>query len=256
MTSAIEKARRFRALHLKGDPLVLFNIWDPGTAAIVASAGAKAIATGSKPVASAFGYEDGEQMPLDLALDNIRRIVASVDLPVTMDLEGGYGVNVETVAQTVSRAIEAGAVGFNFEDQIVGTADLYETGVQAKRVAATVRAVAGSGVPAFCNARTDIFLKAPREAHDGALLDKAIERAKAYADAGADGFFAPGLADEGLIGRLVEAVSLPVNIIALPGVPSKEKLASLGVARISWGPVPWRRMAAWLEAEARAAIGT
>lgn len=254
MTSQADKARTFHALHVKGDPVVLYNIWDPGTARIVAGAGAKALATGSAPVAMAFGYADGEKMPLDLALDNIRRIVAATDLPVTMDLEGGYGVDTGTVAASVSRAIEAGAIGFNFEDQIVGTANLHDIAVQSKRVAAAVAAVKASGVTAFVNARTDLFLKAAREAHDDALVGHAVERAKAYADAGADGFFAPGMADERLIGRLVEAVALPVNIIALPGVPPKERLAALGVARISWGPVPWRKMAAWLEAEAKAAF--
>jgi 2-methylisocitrate lyase-like PEP mutase family enzyme len=254
MTSQAERARIFHALHVKGDPVVLYNIWDPGTAQIVAGAGAKALATGSHPVASAFGFPDGEKIPLELALDNFRRIVAVTDLPVTMDLEGGYGVDVGTVAATVSKAIEAGAIGFNFEDQIVGTSNLHDIPVQSKRVAAAVEAVKSSGIAAFVNARTDLFLKTARDAHDDALVDKAIERAKAFADAGADGFFAPGMADERLIARLVEAVSLPVNIIALPGVPPKEKLAALGVARISWGPVPWRKMAAWLEAEAKAAF--
>lgn len=254
MTTQAERARTFRALHVKGDPVVLYNIWDPGTAKIVAGAGAKALATGSHPVASAFGFADGEKMPLDLALENFRRIVAATDLPVTMDLESGYGIDTATVAASVSKAIAAGAVGFNFEDQIVGTANLHDIAVQSTRVAAAVAAVKSSGIPAFVNARTDLFIKAPRETHDDALVDKAVERAKAYADVGADGFFAPGLADERLIGKLVEAVSLPVNIIALPGVPPKETLASLGVARISWGPVPWRKMAVWLEAEARAAF--
>ena len=102
---------------------MLYNIWDPGTAKIVAGAGAKALATGSHPVASAFGFPDGEKMPLELALENFRRIVAATDLPVTMDLESGYGIDTATVAASVSKAIAAGAVGFNFEDQIVGTAN-------------------------------------------------------------------------------------------------------------------------------------
>lgn len=254
MTSQAEKARAFKALHVKGDPVVLFNIWDPGTAKIVAGAGAKALATGSKPVATAFGYEDGEKIPLDLALDNFRRIVAATDLPVTMDLEGGYGVSPEAVAETVRRAIEAGAVGFNFEDQVVGGSGLHALDVQAERVRAAVDAVRASGVPAFVNARTDLFLKASPDAHDAALVAQAVERAKAYEQAGADGFFAPGLADDGLIGRLVEDVALPVNIIALPNVPPRTRLAELGVARISYGPVPWRRMAAWLEEQANAAM--
>lgn len=254
MTSQADHARTLRSLHVKGDPVVLFNIWDPGSAKIVAQAGAKAIATGSSPVASAFGFTDGENIPIDLALDNIRRIAAAVDLPVTMDLEGGYGIRPETVAKSVSRAIEAGAVGVNFEDQVVGGDGLHDLPLQIERVAAAAEAIRASGIPAFLNARTDLFLKAKPEAHDDALVNQAIERAAAYAEAGADGFFAPGLADERLIGRLVEAVALPVNIIALPHVPPKARLAALGVARISYGPVPWRRMAAWLEGEARAAL--
>lgn len=254
MTDSMTKANVFKALHVKGDPLVLYNIWDAGTARIVAAAGAKAVATGSKPVASALGYEDGENVPLSLALENISRVVAAVDLPVTMDIEGGYGPRPEDVAATVGKVIAAGAVGYNLEDQVIGGSGLHETSAQATRIAAGVAAAREAGIPIFCNARTDLFLKTPRESHDAALVDQAVERAKAYADAGSDGFFAPGIADEALIGRLVEAIDVPVNIIALPGVPARRVLAGLGVARISWGPVPWRKMASWLEEEARAAI--
>lgn len=252
-TAQIERARALHALHVKGDPVVLFNIWDPGSAKIVAAAGARAIATGSWPVAAAFGYPDGEKIPLDIAMDNAKRIVAAVELPVTVDLEGGYGIEPTIVTQTVAGAILAGAAGFNFEDQVVGGSGLHDVSVQVERIAGAVAAVEDSGIPAFINARTDTFLKAKPDEHAD-LLDSAIERARAYEQAGAHGFFAPGLADEALIGRLVEAVSLPVNIIALPHVPPKKRLAELGVARISYGPVPWRRMAAWLENEARQAI--
>lgn len=254
MTSQIEKAEAFHALHVKGNPVVLYNAWDPGSAAIIAKAGAKAIATGSWPVAAAFGFADGEKIPLDLALDNIRRIVAAVDLPVTMDLEGGYGVEPKTVARTVTRALEAGAIGFNFEDQIVGGSGLHDIAFQAERISAVAEAVKASGIPAFINARTDIFLKAKHDEHSDAHVDAAIERAQAYEKAGAHGFFAPGLGVEKLIGRLCKAVALPVNIIALAHVPAKAKLAELGVARISYGPVPYRQMAEWLEAKARAAF--
>ena len=252
-TTQIERALAFHALHVKGDPVVLFNIWDPGSAKIVAAARAKAIATGSWPVAAAFGYPDGEKIPLDIAMDNARRIVAAVELPVTVDLEGGYGIEPTIVTQTVASAIAAGAVGFNFEDQVVGGSGLHDVSVQVERIAGAVAAVAESAIPAFINARTDMFLQAKPDEHAG-LLDSAIERARAYEQAGAHGFFAPGLADETLIGRLIEAVSLPVNIIALAHVPPKKRLAELGVARISYGPIPWRRMATWLENEARQAI--
>lgn len=254
MTEQIERARAFHSLHASGNPIVLYNAWDPGSAKIVEKAGAKAIATGSWPVAAAFGYADGEKIPLELALDNIRRIVGAVDLPVTMDLEGGYGIEPETVARTVTRAVQAGAIGFNFEDQIVGGTGLHDIALQVKRIEAAAAAVKASGIPAFLNARTDIFLKAKPDTHDKALLDQAIERAHAYERAGANGFFAPGLGDESLIEALCKAIALPVNIIALAHVPPRQRLAELGVARISHGPVPYRQMAEWLEAKARLAI--
>lgn len=171
MTEQIEHARTFHSLHVRGNPIVLYNAWDTGSAKIVEKAGAKAIATGSWPVAAAFGYADGEKIPLELALDNIKRIVGSVDLPVTMDLEGGYGVDPEIVARTVTLALRAGAIGFNFEDQIVGGSGLHDISVQVKRIEAAAAAVKASGIPAFINARTDIFLKAKPDAHDDVLLD-------------------------------------------------------------------------------------
>jgi 2-methylisocitrate lyase-like PEP mutase family enzyme len=254
MSDQIQRTRDFHQLHVKGEPLVLYNCWDPGSAKIIAAAGAKAIATGSWPVAAAFGFADGENIPLDLALGNISRIVAAVDLPVTMDIEGGYGIEPEKVAQTVKQTIEAGAIGFNFEDQIVGGQGLHSIDMQTKRIAAAVAAVSASGIPAFVNARTDLFLKAKPETHDMALLDQVIERAKAYEQAGANGFFVPGLGDAALIQKLTDSTSLKVNIMAFPHVPPRTELANLGVARISHGPIPWRKMAACLEAEARAAI--
>lgn len=254
MPSNDAAVRTFHELHVKGDPLILFNIWDPGSARAVAGAGAKALATGSWPVAEAHGFPDGEQIPVEMAMDNLRRIVSAVDLPVSADLEGGYGAAPEAVASTVSAACTAGAAGFNFEDQIVGGEGLYDIADQVPRISAARGAADTSGEPAFINARTDLFLKAKPDAHDQAMLDEAVDRAKAYAKAGANGFFAPGLADEGLIGRLCDASPLPVNIIALPHVPDAKTLAGLGVARISYGPVPFRRMTQWLEEEARQAL--
>jgi len=229
-----EKAAAFHALHVKGDPVILFNIWDPGSTKAVEAEGAKALATGSAPVAMAFGFADGEKIPLDL--------------------EGGYGADVATITASIQAGLKAGAVGFNFEDQIVGGQGLYEIGPQAERVAAVRKACDDQGIAAFVNARTDIFLKAKPDTHSDAMLDDAIARGKAYADVGADGFFAPGLKDEAMIERLCREVSLPVNIIALPGTPPNEKLASLGVARISYGPVPYRQMMKALGEAARLAL--
>ena len=242
MSEHQENISLFRSLHKPGSPIILYNIWDAGSAKAVASSGAKALATGSAPVAMAQGFSDGEQMPLDIALGNIRRIIAAVDLPVTMDLEGGYGTETDAVAKTVSRAVATGIVGFNFEDQIIGGDGLYDINTQTARIKSARNAANLDSVSPFINARTDIFLKAKPDTHNEAMLDDAIERAHAYEQAGADGFFAPGLADEKLIATLCEKINLPVNIIALPNVPPNDKLSALGVARISYGPVPYRQM--------------
>ena len=203
----VERADNFRRMHIKGDPLVLFNIWDAGSARIVASAGAKAIATGSWSVAAAQGFRDGQTLPLTVALENLARIVASVSLPVTIDLEAGYGDAPAVVADTVSRAIAAGAIGFNLEDQVIGADGLYSIKDQSRRIDAARHAANHTGVSAFINARTDLFLKTAAERHDERMVDAALERAKAYADAGASGLFVPGLVDEGLL----RACAMPVR---------------------------------------------
>lgn len=244
----MNKAQQFKKLHVKGKPLILFNIWDAGTAKAVEKSGAKAIATGSAPVAFANGFVDGEVIPLDLVIANIERISLATNLPLTVDLEGGYGKDVEIVAETVIRAVEAGAIGFNFEDQIVGATELYDISVQSKRISAARRA---AKIDIFLNSRTDLFLKTAPEAHNELLLNAAIERSKAYEQAGADGFFAPGLADERLIERLCLASPIPINIIALPHVPENKILTKLGVSRISYGPVPYRKMITWFELMAK-----
>ncbi|MEP0521325.1 MAG: isocitrate lyase/phosphoenolpyruvate mutase family protein [Hyphomicrobiales bacterium] len=255
MTLQSERAEIFRNLHIKGKPVILFNIWDAGSATTVAGAGAHAIATGSAPVAMANGFTDGEKIPMSSALENATRIVNAVNLPVTLDFEGAYSAEPKGIATNVSKALQTGIVGFNFEDQIVGEAGLYDIGVQSQRVAAMRSACQSEGIDAFINARTDIFLKAKADTHSDAMLDEAITRGKAYEDSGASGFFVPGLVDEALIEKLCEQVTLPVNIIALPGAPSNARLADLGVARISYGPVPYRKMVSWMTEEAKKVLG-
>ena len=225
----------FAALHRPGDPLILFNAWDAGSARVVAEAGAKAIATGSASVAGAHGFADAETLPLELALANAERVVRAVDLPVTIDFEGGYAVEPAALAANFSRLAETGAVGCNFEDQRVGGEGLHPMALQAERIRA---ARAGAGPAFFINARTDLFLKT--RAHDEALVAEALERAHAYAGAGANGLFVPGLADLGLLARLCESSPLPVNFMAFPGAPSAAQVAAAGVARISHGPFPWK----------------
>jgi len=228
----------FLELHRPGDPLILFNAWDAGSARAVAEAGAPAIATGSWSVAAAHGFGDGEALPLALALANAERIVAAVDVPVTIDFEGAYAGAPDAVWRSAAQLGETGAVGCNFEDRFVGGDGLYPLSAQADRIAAMRDATAPFF---FINARTDIFLKTPPEEH-AERLGEAVERAHAYAEAGASGFFAPGLVDRDLIARLCERVPLPVNIMAMPGAPTVTVLAMAGVARISHGPGPYRQM--------------
>jgi 2-methylisocitrate lyase-like PEP mutase family enzyme len=253
-TDQHDAAHRFHALHVRGKPLVLFNAWDAGSARAVADAGAQAIATGSWSVAAANGFADGEQLPFALALDNLRRIVAAVALPVTVDLESGYGDAPEVVAATVTMALDAGAIGCNLEDSFPADGSLRDVADQVARLEAARRAADAVGVACFINARTDVFFQAPAKAHDMAMVDAALERAHAYAAAGASGLFVPGVIAEPLIARVVEGSPLPVNIMAMTGVPDRKRLAELGVARISHGPGPYRGAMRWLTEAAREAM--
>jgi methylisocitrate lyase len=249
-----DKAKQFQSLHVPGQPLVLFNAWDAGSARAVADAGARAIGTGSWSVAAANGFADGEKLPFALALDNLRRMVAAVELPVTIDIESGYGDAPEAVAATVTAALEAGAIGCNLEDSFPADGRLREVQDQAARLVAARRAADGAGVAMYLNARTDVFFQKPADAHDMAMVEAALERARAYADAGASGLFVPGVIAEALIARLAEASPLPVNIMLMPGVPARARLAELGVARISHGPGPYLGAMRWLTDAARAAM--
>ncbi|WP_420433185.1 isocitrate lyase/PEP mutase family protein [Hyphobacterium sp.] len=238
MTQA-EKAQAFHALHRSGEPLVLYNIWDAGSAQAVAEAGAKAIATGSWSVAAAQGYPDGEKLPLDRLLRTAKQITSAVDLPVTIDFEGGYAREPEFLADNAAKLIAAGAIGCNFEDQIVGGDGLYSQEDQAHRIAA-IRATADeAGIPLFINARTDVFLKSDSPQHAG-LMKEATDRCDVYAEAGASGYFVPGLTDPDLIAQMCEHTKLPVNAYMKKGAPSIAEMAKLGVARISHGPGPYR----------------
>lgn len=254
MTSQNDTARLFHSLHVRGEPLVLFNAWDAGSARAVAGAGARAIATGSWSVAAANGFADGEKLPFAFSLDNLRRIVAAVEQPVTIDLESGYGEAPGDVAATIAAALRAGAIGCNLEDSFPADGSLRDAHDQVARLAAARQAAQDASVAMYINARTDVFFQKPAEAHDMAMVDAALQRAQAYADAGASGLFVPGVVAEPLIARLAEASPLPVNIMVMPGVPSRARLAELGVARISHGPGPYRGAMQWLTEAAKAAM--
>ena len=246
----MSKFETFAALHVPGNPVVLYNIWDVGSALAVVAAGAKALATGSHPVGDASGFGDAHQVPLDFVFANASRIVSAVDpLPLTVDFEGAYSTDPEEAGRNVADLKQSGAVGCNFEDQVVGGEGIHPLDEQVRRIAA-IRAAVGSDF--FINARTDLFIKI--EQRDDALVDQVIERGKAFADAGASGFFVPRLSDSRQIERIVREVPLPLNVIAFPGAPPKAEWAAAGVARISHGPFPHRALMAQLTEMASAAI--
>jgi 2-methylisocitrate lyase-like PEP mutase family enzyme len=252
-TGQEQKANDFRALHVPGQPLILFNVWDAGSAKAVSAGGAKAIATSSWSVANANGFGDGEQFPLALAIDNLRRIVSSMNLPVTVDLESGYGDTPEAISKTIALAIDAGAVGCNLEDSFPANGKLREVRDQVERIRSARQAANSAGTDFFINARTDVFFQNPPEQHGDSMLAQAIERARAYAEAGADGLFAPGLANIDLIARLAKESPLPLNIMVSDTTPAMRVLAEHGVARVSFGPRPYLIVMKSLEEAARSA---
>src|SRR6185437_3468135 len=249
-----EKAELFRSLHVKGSPVILFNIWDAGSARTLAQAGAKAIATGSWSVAAAHGFDDGETIPLELVLANIKRIADSVSLPVTLDFETGYATDLSVLKDNIRNVIAAGAVGINFEDRIIGADALQTIEDQSARIRAIRDAAEATGIPIYINARTDVFLETYPAKHDEGQLEEALERAAGDAEAGASGLFAPGLRDPELIEKLCERTHLPVNILVLPDTPPTKTMAQLGVARISYGGAPYRQMSAALTEAAQKAF--
>jgi 2-methylisocitrate lyase-like PEP mutase family enzyme len=248
----ISKASAFGALHTPGKPLILYNVWDCGSAKAVSEAGARALATGSWSVAAAQGYADGQQLPLERLLELVRQMTAQATLPLSVDFEGGYAHDAADVAQNVAALIDCGAVGINFEDQMVGKSGLYSVQAQCERLAAIAAIAKIKALPLFINARTDIFLKATDPATHAGLLDQAVERCVAYQEAGASGFFAPGLKDPDLIGALCQRSKLPVNIMTGPNGLANAKLAQLGVSRISYGPNSYRALMQNLQETARA----
>jgi 2-methylisocitrate lyase-like PEP mutase family enzyme len=231
-TDLVTQAERLRELHHGPAPLVLPNVWDVASALAVERAGAAAIATTSSGVAASLGYPDGEAIPVDEMLAAIGRIAAAVSLPVTADLEAGYGLD---PAALVAGLLDAGAVGLNLEDtdRSGDLASLTETDVQARRIAAIRRAATDGGVQVVINARIDTFLRGSGSM--AARVDEAIQRGRAYFAVGADCVFPIMLAEEDAIGRIVRELEAPVNVLIIPGVLSLSRLAELGVRRISVG---------------------
>lgn len=228
MVDTASKASAFLALHQAPELLTVVNVWDVITARVVADVeGTRALATASHSIAASLGYEDGENIPVELMLEAVGRIVAATELPVTADLEGGYG----DPAGTIRRAIDLGVVGANIEDQMRPVAEA------ASNVEAIMAVAAEAGVPDFVlNARTDTFLRAG-DRDRGDVLADAVERGRAFLDAGAPVVFVPGLLSEDEIAALVEAYGPQrLTTIAVPGSVPLARQQELGVARVSYGP--------------------
>ena len=239
-----EKSILFAQMHRKGQPLLLYNIWDAGSALAVVSTekktGATALATSSWAVAAAHGFEDGQLMPRDFMLAITQRIAACVTVPVTADFEGGYAVSPLDIEGSTAALLATGIAGLNFEDQVVGGAGLYSISTQVPRIAAVRAACLRASVPTFINARTDLFLQQVDNGQHAGLIEQAIASARAYQDAGADGFFVPGLKDKRLIGRLCAALEMPVNIMLDAPLTPIDLETGCNVARISVGPLGYQ----------------
>jgi 2-methylisocitrate lyase-like PEP mutase family enzyme len=227
------RARTLLDLHTAEEVLVLTNVWDVASARVVAATeGVRALATASHSIAATFGYEDGENIPLDLHLSMVERIVQAVDLPVTMDFEAGYG----DAGETARRLVRAGVVGGNLEDQMKPL----DEAVAA--VEAVLRAGRDAGIDFVLNARTDAFVRAPRGADRGELVQEAVRRGRAYLEAGAPVVFVPGVVARDEVAAVVEGLGRQkVSLISVPGasLPVRE-LQELGVARVSTGPFTQR----------------
>lgn len=227
-----EKAARFAEMHRRDGIIVLPNCWDAASACVLADAGFPAVATTSGGCAFSLGYCDGENIPRDEMLAAIGRISRAVSIPVSADMEAGYGKSPEAVAETVRLAIEAGAVGVNIEDSDKsGPRQLLDLSLALERVEAAVAAACDSGMDIVINARTDGFMMG----NDDAVFEETIRRANAYLGAGAGSAFVIGARDGALIARLARAIDGPLNILAGPGTPPVPELAEMGVKRVTVG---------------------
>ncbi|MCX5194617.1 isocitrate lyase/phosphoenolpyruvate mutase family protein [Streptomyces sp. NBC_00249] len=221
------RATAFTALHTPTTPLALANAWDVASARVVEAAGAAAVATTSAGVAWSLGAPDGDALARDRALDLIARVAGAVSVPVTADIEGGFGADADAVGETVTGVLAAGAVGINIEDATRAPAEF------AERLAAARAAADAAGVSLYVNARIDTFLfglGAPET-----RLDETLSRAAAYLKAGATGIFVPGVVDPATVAELARGIDAPLNVLAGPAAPSVAEFGALGVSRVSLG---------------------
>ena len=239
MNDLQQKADRFGRLHQPGNPLLLCNIWDAGSAKAVEAAGAAALATSSWSLAAAHGYKDGEQLPRETLLTAVRAIARCTELPLSVDIESGYGPAPADVRRTVELTIEAGAIGCNLEDSHPADGTLRSIPEQVERIRQARKGAEAAGIGYFINARCDLFFTKAASEDPESLMQAAIERVSAYADAGATGFFVPGLVREDLIAELAGRKRLPINVMLGDMASPIDTFSKLGVARISYGPAPY-----------------
>jgi 2-methylisocitrate lyase-like PEP mutase family enzyme len=244
-STQVRRAKEFRDMH-RGELLVLPNAWDVVSAKLYEVQGFRAVGTTSAGISSALGFADGEQMPLEANLGVCRRMIDHLAVPVSVDLEAGYGSSLDGLAETIAKVIAAGAVGVNLEDSAKagcgghGAGTLLAPSAQADRIAAARSEADRAGVPLVINARTDVFLLGHPVTRE--RLDEAIERGNAYRRAGADCVFVPDMGEltDAEIEALVDGIDAPLNLVAGERTPCVERLEALGVARLSFGPRPMR----------------
>lgn len=230
-----QKEKQFHQLHHNGQPLVLPNIWNPLGAKLLEDIGYDAVATASASVAFANGYDDGQKIPFDELLFLLKKIVNSVKIPVTADIESGYATTNSDLKENIKKLTDTGIAGINFEDSLHDESNLFSKEEQSEKINLIKKTASEMGSNLFINARTDVFIKQNNFSKEQ-KLNEAIERGEAYKDAGADGFYPILMKEKAGIEMLIKEISLPINILMIPGIPDFSTLKEMGVARISLGP--------------------
>ena len=230
-----QKQKQFHQLHHNNELLILPNIWNPIGAMLLEDLGYKAVATASASIAFANGIDDGEKISFDELILILKKIVKSVKIPVTADIESGYTENNFVLKENIKRLIDTGIVGINFEDSRHDEQKLFSKEAQSEKINLIKKTASEKGSNLYINARTDVFLKQNHLSKEEKIIE-AIERGNAYKSAGADGFYPIFLKEKESIKTIIEEVALPLNILMLPGIPDFSSLKKIGLARISLGP--------------------